>query len=65
MNILLLNEDELKYINRDDISKSSFIVIKKNENLFHIIKNRYGTQDIMVDRTNLQIKLIFNIINNF
>ena len=65
MKILLLNEDEFESIKSEDILESNFIVIKKQENLFKIIKNRYGTNYVEVDKLGLEYHLKYDILKHF
>lgn len=65
MKILLLNENEFKSIKSEDILESNFIVIKQEENLFKIIKNRYGTNYVEVDKLGLEYHLKYDILKHF
>ena len=63
MRILLITEDEKKSIQYEDILKSDFIVVKKWENNFLILKNRYGSSNIEINKLVLEHHLKYIIFN--
>ncbi len=65
MRILLISEDEKKSIQYEDILKSDFVVVKKWENNFLILKNRYGSYNIEIDKLGLEYHLKYDMLKYF